>query len=87
MRYAEMLLIYAEAKIMNGDIDASVLTAINRVRARAYGVDVAETNNYPAITTTDATELKNIIRRERKWNWRMKVFVYLISVVGELQKK
>jgi hypothetical protein len=37
------LLIYAEAKIELGEIDSSVLTAINRIRARAYGVDA--TNN------------------------------------------
>ena len=66
MRFAEVLLIYAEAKIENDDIDASVLTAINRIRARAYGVDVSDTGNYPEITTTDQTELREIIRRERK---------------------
>ena len=66
MRFAEVLLIYAEAKIENDDIDASVLTAINRVRARAYGVDVSDTGNYPEITTTDQAELREIIRRERK---------------------
>ena len=66
MRYAEMLLIYAEAKIEQGDIDASVLNAINRIRARAYGVDVSDTGNYPAITSTDQTELRRIVRRERK---------------------
>ena len=65
MRYAEVLLIYAEAKIEQGDIDASVLNAINRIRARAYGVDVTDTGNYPAITTTDQSELRRIIRRER----------------------
>ncbi|MEQ8682766.1 MAG: RagB/SusD family nutrient uptake outer membrane protein [Cyclobacteriaceae bacterium] len=66
MRFAEVLLIYAEAKIENDDIDASVLTAINRIRARAYGVDVSDTGNYPEITTTDQAELREIIRRERK---------------------
>lgn len=66
MRYAEVLLIYAEAKIEMDDIDASVLTAINRVRARAYGVDVTDTGNYPAITSTDQADLRKVIRRERK---------------------
>jgi len=66
LRYAEVLLTYAEAKIESGSIDASVLTAINRVRARAYGVDVADVDNYPEITTTDQAELRKIIRRERK---------------------
>ena len=66
MRLAEMNLIYAEAKIEMGDIDASVLSAINEVRARAYGVDVMNTGNYPAIMTTDQAALRAIIRRERK---------------------
>lgn len=66
MRYAEVLLIYAEAKIESGQIDASVLDAINQVRARAYGVDVSATSDYPAVTTTDQAELRTILRRERK---------------------
>ena len=66
MRYAEVLLTYAEAKIELGQIDDSVLDAINAVRARAYGVDPSATTEYPAITTTDQTELRTIIRRERK---------------------
>jgi len=66
MRYAEILLIYAEAKIELGQIDASVLTAINRIRARAYGVDVSNTGSYPAITSTNQAELRKVIRRERK---------------------
>lgn len=63
IRYAEVLLNYAEAKIEAGTIDATVLDAINEVRQRAY-------NNsgitYPAVTTTDQAELRKIIRRERK---------------------
>jgi starch-binding outer membrane protein, SusD/RagB family len=66
MRYSEILLIYAEAKIELNQVDASVLTAINRVRARAYGVNVSQTDNYPAITSTNQAELRKVIRRERK---------------------
>lgn len=66
MRYGEMLLIYAESKIELGQIDNTVLDAINQIRARAYGVDVAATTDYPEITTTDQAELRTIIRRERK---------------------
>lgn len=66
MRYAEVLLIYAEAKIESGQIDNTVLDAINQIRARAYGVDVTATTDYPAITTTDQAELRTILRRERK---------------------
>jgi hypothetical protein len=66
MRYAEILLIYAEAKIELGQADQSALNAINRIRARAYGVNVANTASYPAITTTNQAELRTIIKRERK---------------------
>lgn len=66
MRYAEILLIYAEAKIMSDNIDQSVLEAINKVRARAYGVSVTDVDNYPAITAMDKAGLMKVIRRERK---------------------
>ena len=64
-RYAEVLLNYAEAKIEGGTIDQSVLDAINSVRARAYGVDIASAG-YPKITTMNKEELRNVVRRERK---------------------
>ncbi|MEO1010866.1 MAG: RagB/SusD family nutrient uptake outer membrane protein [Bacteroidota bacterium] len=63
IRYAEVLLIYAEAKIEAGTIDGSVLDAINQVRERAYNNSGFD---YPAVTTTDQNELRRIIRRERK---------------------
>ena len=66
MRYAEILMIYAEAKIEMNEIDQSVLDAINMIRARAYGVSLSETAAYPAVTTMDQAELRTIIRRERK---------------------
>lgn len=66
IRYAEVLLTYAEAKIELNQIDATVLNAINLVRARAYGVPVTESTRYPAITTTDQASLRAIVRRERK---------------------
>ena len=66
IRYAEVLLTYAEAKIEMGDIDGTVLDAMNRVRARAYGVNVANTDLYPAFTTQDQTELRRELRYERK---------------------
>lgn len=66
MRFAEILLIYAEAKIELGQIDETVLDAMNRVRARAYGVETSDVASYPAVTTTDQFKLREIIRRERK---------------------
>lgn len=66
MRYADVLLMYAEAKIELGEIDQSVLDAINQVRARAYGVDYTNTGVYPAVTTTNQSDLRKIIRMERR---------------------
>lgn len=45
-------------KIELNEIDNSVLNTINSVRARAYGVDAANVAMYPAVTTTDQTELR-----------------------------
>ena len=66
IRYADVLLMYAEAKIELNQIDQSVLDAINQVRARAYGVEYTNTSAYPAITTMDQKKLRTIIRRERR---------------------
>lgn len=56
MRYAEILLTYAEAKVELGEVDASVLNAINTVRARA---------GQPNVSTSNVDQLREIIRRER----------------------
>lgn len=66
LRYAEILLIYAEAKIELNQIDQTVLDAINKVRARAYGVAVSATTLYPVVTTTVQADLRRILRRERR---------------------
>lgn len=66
MRYADLLLMYAEAKIELNEIDQSVLDAINKVRARAYKVDISATSEYPAVTTTNQAELRRILRLERR---------------------
>jgi len=66
LRYAEILLIYAEAKIELNQIDQSVLDAINSVRARAYGVPISQVAAYPAVTSTDQGYLRRAVRRERR---------------------
>lgn len=66
MRYGDVLLMYAEAKIEANSIDQSVLDAINQVRARAYKVDMAQTDTYPAVTTTNRDELRKAVRIERR---------------------
>lgn len=57
MRYAEVLLIYAEAKIEMNQIDASVTGAINEVRNRV---------NMPSTTANNQLKLRQLVRRERK---------------------
>ncbi|RRB00913.1 RagB/SusD family nutrient uptake outer membrane protein [Larkinella rosea] len=60
MRYAEILLIYAEAKIEAGDIDQSVLDAINKVRSRP---DV----NMPAVASIGSqADMRKLVRNERQ---------------------
>ncbi len=67
MRYADVLLMYAEAKIELNEIDATVLNAINTVRGRAYGFSAKDFAAHDAaVTTTDQTELRRIIRNERR---------------------
>ncbi|MEJ7766608.1 MAG: RagB/SusD family nutrient uptake outer membrane protein [Chitinophagaceae bacterium] len=56
MRYAEILLTYAEAKIELNQIDASVNNAINLVRIRA---------GQPAVTAVAQSQLRQVVRRER----------------------
>lgn len=65
LRYAEVLLTYAEAKVEANEIDQSVLDAINALRARAYGVSISQTTLYPAVTGGTQNELREIVRRER----------------------
>ena len=66
LRYAEVLLTYAEAKIMLGDVDALAKSCINQVRKRA-GLDmtVADVSlpEYAAYTKQQWTDL---IRNERR---------------------
>ncbi len=65
LRYADVLLIYAEARIEQNKIDQTVLDAMNQVRARAYKVDYRG-NDYPKITETNQTALRRLLRIERR---------------------
>lgn len=66
MRYAEVLLIYAEAKIEAGQIDPSVINAINDVRSRAYGTVPTDITHYPEVILGTQAALRNIVRNERR---------------------
>ena len=56
MRYAEILLMYAEAQIEQGITDATVVKAINDVRTRS---------GQPATTAATQAKLRQQVRRER----------------------
>lgn len=58
LRYPEILLTYAEAKIELGEIDQSVYNAINTVRNRANMPDIA--------TGLSQDSLRQIVRHERR---------------------
>lgn len=60
LRYAEILLTYAEAKIELNQIDASVIDAINAVRNGRTDVKQPSIGN-----SASQTELRAIVRRER----------------------
>ena len=63
MRYADVLLMFAEASVETNQIDQSVLNAINTIRERAYsGTGIS----YPPVTTTNQNELRRIVRNERR---------------------
>lgn len=66
IRYAEVLLTYAEAKIEANSIDQSVLDAINEVRSRAYGTTKEDVSHYPEVTTTNQSILRSEVRKERR---------------------
>src|SRR5690606_12567581 len=66
IRYSDVLLIYAEAKIELNQIDKSVIDAINMVRSRAYGVNIEDISNYPAIQLSSQSELRKRVRNERR---------------------
>lgn len=92
IRYAEVLLNYAEAKIEEGTIDQSVLDAINKIRQRP-------SVNMPPVSATDQAELRNIVRRERKYElsgeglrlfdirrWKIAERVMKRPVLGRMKK-
>jgi hypothetical protein len=67
IRYAEVLLTYAEAKIEANQIDQTVYAAINQVRQRAgVGQPAVTAANYP-----DQVSLQTLVRRERHVEFAM----------------
>jgi hypothetical protein len=84
MRYADVLLMYAEAKIELNEIDQSVLDAMNEVRSRAYN-DSEFTA--PEITDTDQTKLRRILRIERRSELALEGLRYMDLIRWRLAEK
>lgn len=66
LRYADILLMHAEALIeLNEDL-GTARNNLNVIRARAYGTTSDLVDTYPAVTETDQTGLRTRLRRERR---------------------
>jgi hypothetical protein len=66
LRYAEVLLTYAEAKIMMNDVDALAKSSINQIRQRA-GLDMAEADvTLPKYSSYSQQQWIDLIRNERR---------------------
>ncbi len=87
IRYADILLIYAEAKIELNQIDQSVLDAMNEVRARAYGVDKSATEQYPAFKMASQQELRKQLRMERRMEFPKEGLRYMDLIRWKLMDK
>lgn len=87
IRYADVLLIYAEAKIELNQIDQSVLDAMNEVRARAYGVDKSAVDQYPAFKMADQQELRKQLRVERRMEFAKEGLRYMDLMRWKLMDK
>ncbi len=87
MRFADILLMYAEAKIELNEIDETVISAINRVRARAYGVAVTDVNKYPSVTFNIQSIMRQIVRLERRVEFANEGLRYMDLVRWKLAAK
>lgn len=87
IRYADVLLMYAEAKFELGQLDQTILDAtVNKVRARAYKVAVTATSSYPAITMA-TPNLRTAIRTERRMELAHEALRYMDIVRWKLATK
>lgn len=82
IRYADVILMYAEAMIELGTIDQTVLDAMNKVRARAY-----KNGSYPEITAGSQAELRKILRVERRMEFAFEARRYADIIRWRLAEK
>lgn len=88
MRYADVLLMYAEAKIELNEIDQAMLDAsINKVRARAYKVPVTDIAKYPAVVVGSQINLRKVLRMERRMEFAFEGIRYMDIIRWKLAEK
>src|SRR5690606_21145108 len=87
MRYADVLLMYAEAKIELGELDQSVIDAMNTVRARAYKTSVTNTSAYPALTLGTQAKMRSDLRFERRMELAFEGLRYMDIIRWRLAEK
>lgn len=87
MRYADVLLMNAEAKIELGELDQSVVDALNTIRARAYKVPVGNTAAYPAITMGSQAKMRSALRFERRMELAFEGLRYMDLIRWKLAEK
>lgn len=87
VRYADVLLMHAEARIELGEIDEDLLDIMNLVRARAYQVSPEMTEAYPAVSTIDQEELRRILRIERRMEFAREGLRYMDLIRWRLAEK
>lgn len=87
IRYADVLLMYAEAKIELGELDASVTDAINQVRARAYGVEPGNTQAYPAVVVSTQEAMRTLVHTERRMEFALEGIRYMDIIRWRLAEK
>ena len=87
LRYADVLLMYAEALIELNENPEAARDAINQVRARAYGTNVADIANYPEVTETSQAELRTRLRRERRVELMLEGLRYQDLIRWRIAKK
>lgn len=87
MRYADVLLMFAEAKIELGELDQEAVDAMNTVRARAYKTNITNTSAYPALVIGSQAKMISDLRFERRMELAFEGLRYMDLLRWKLAEK
>ncbi|HKZ37304.1 MAG TPA: RagB/SusD family nutrient uptake outer membrane protein [Chryseolinea sp.] len=87
LRYADILLMYAEALIELDENPEEARLAINQVRARAYGTTVDNIAGYPEVSEASQQGLRTRLRRERRVELMLEGLRYQDLIRWRIAKK